>query len=147
MLGGKDGESYSYLDLADIITSESVTPGQDREELYRRVAFSILVTNLDDQMRNHGFLRGRGGWHLSPAYDINPVPNQPRVLKSYVDDDNPDASQTLQKSRVAQPVNPTFELRALVAPKSLQKRNFRRRNATQKLTVSLKPALNLQRMN
>lgn len=99
MLGGKDGESYSYLDLADIITSESVTPDQDREELYRRVAFSILVTNLDDHMRNHGFLRGRGGWHLSPAYDINPVPNQPRVLKSYVDDDNPDASIALHRAQ------------------------------------------------
>ncbi|MGR3594001.1 MAG: type II toxin-antitoxin system HipA family toxin [Limimaricola soesokkakensis] len=99
MLNGRDGESYSYLDLADVITSESVTPDEDREELYRRVAFSILVTNLDDHMRNHGFLRRRGGWHLSPAYDINPVPNQPRVLKSYVDDDNPDASIELHRSQ------------------------------------------------
>ncbi|MCY3983767.1 MAG: type II toxin-antitoxin system HipA family toxin [Roseovarius sp.] len=99
MLGGRDGESCSYLDLADIITSESVTPDQDREEIYRRVAFSILVTNLDDHMRNHGFLRGRGGWRLSPAYDINPVPNQPRVLKSYVDDDNPDASIALHRAQ------------------------------------------------
>lgn len=95
MLNGRDGESYSYLDLADVITSESVSPDADREELFRRVAFSILVTNLDDHMRNHGFLRGRGGWRLSPAYDINPVPNQPRVLKSFVDDDNPDASIAL----------------------------------------------------
>ncbi len=39
MLGGKDGESYSYLVLADIITSESVVPERDREELYLRVAF------------------------------------------------------------------------------------------------------------
>jgi serine/threonine-protein kinase HipA len=99
MLNGRDGKSYSYLDLADVITSESVTPDRDREELYRRVAFSILVTNLDDHMRNHGFLRGQGGWHLSPAYDINPVPNQPRVLKSYVDDDNPDASIALHRAQ------------------------------------------------
>ena len=99
MLNGRDGESYSYLDLADIITSKSVTPDQDREELYKRVAFSILVTNLDDHMRNHGFLRGRGGWHLSPAYDINPVPNQPRVLKSYVNDDNPDARISLHREQ------------------------------------------------
>ncbi|WP_090219122.1 HipA domain-containing protein [Litoreibacter janthinus] len=61
------------MDLADVIASESVTPDQDREELYRRVVFSILVTNIDDHMRNHGFLRGRGGWHLSPTYNINPV--------------------------------------------------------------------------
>ncbi|SDQ37771.1 type II toxin-antitoxin system HipA family toxin [Pseudovibrio sp. Tun.PSC04-5.I4] len=99
MLNGRDGESYSYLDLADVITSESVAPDMDREELYRRVAFSILVTNLDDHMRNHGFLRGKGGWHLSPAYDINPIPNQPRVLKSFVNDDNPDASIELHRSQ------------------------------------------------
>lgn len=35
MWGGKDGESDSYLDLADIMTSESVIPEQDCEELYR----------------------------------------------------------------------------------------------------------------
>ncbi|QCO54639.1 type II toxin-antitoxin system HipA family toxin [Pseudorhodobacter turbinis] len=99
MLNGRDGESYSYLDLADVITTVSVTPDADREELFRRVAFSILVANLDDHMRNHGFLRGRGGWHLSPAYDINPVPNQPRVLKSYVNDDNPDASIDLHRAQ------------------------------------------------
>ncbi len=99
MLNGQDGKSYSYLDVADVITSVSVTPDEDREELYRRAAFTILVANLDDHMRNHGFLRGRGGWHLSPAYDINPVPNQPRVLKSYVDDDNPDASIDLHRGQ------------------------------------------------
>ncbi|MFY9206669.1 MAG: HipA domain-containing protein, partial [Yoonia sp.] len=38
MLNGRDGESYSYLDLADVITSESVTPGRGRDELFRRVA-------------------------------------------------------------------------------------------------------------
>ncbi|OCW57918.1 type II toxin-antitoxin system HipA family toxin [Hoeflea olei] len=99
MLNGRDGESYSYLDLADVITSESVTPDKDRRELFRRVAFSILVTNLDDHMRNHGFLRGNGGWSLSPAYDINPVPHQPRVLRSYVSDDNADASIELHRSQ------------------------------------------------
>ena len=31
----KDGESDSYLDLADIMTSESVIPDQECEELYR----------------------------------------------------------------------------------------------------------------
>lgn len=99
MLNGRDGERHSYLDLADLITSESITPDRDREELYRRVAFSILVTNLDDHMRNHGFLRGQGGWQLSPAYDINPVPSQPRVLASYIDDDNPDANITLHRAQ------------------------------------------------
>jgi len=50
-------------------------------------------------MRNHGFLPGRGGWHLSSAYDINPLLNQPRVLKSFVDDGHPDASITQQRAQ------------------------------------------------
>ena len=36
--------------------------------------FSMAVSNTDDHMRNHGFLLQRDGWHLSPLYDVNPVP-------------------------------------------------------------------------
>ena len=52
-------------------------------------------------MRNHGFLRKIGGWQLSPAYDINPAPNAPRVLSSYVSEDNPDGSLELLKESAA----------------------------------------------
>ena len=41
------------------------------EELYRRVAFNIIVGNSDDHFRNHGFILTQKGWELSPAYDIN----------------------------------------------------------------------------
>lgn len=92
LLNGVDGESYSYLDLVDFIASESRSPESDWAELFRRVAFTILVTNTDDHMRNHGFLRRSGGWELSPAYDINPTPSAPRILKSYVSEDDADAS-------------------------------------------------------
>ena len=91
MLNGRDGEQYSYIDLADIIASESADPEADWQELFRRVAFSILIKNADDHMRNHGFLRTAGGWRLSPAYDINPEPNS-LSLRSYVSEDNADAS-------------------------------------------------------
>ncbi len=45
------------------------------------MAFNVLVTNTDDHLRNHGFLREEQGWVLSPAYDLNPVPVdvRPRV--------------------------------------------------------------------
>lgn len=45
---------------------------EDQAELFRRVAFSVLVTNTDDHMRNHGLLRHRRGWSLSPVFDVNP---------------------------------------------------------------------------
>lgn len=40
----------------------------------RRLVFSILVSNTDDHLRNHGFLRHLDGWQLSPAYELNPNP-------------------------------------------------------------------------
>jgi serine/threonine-protein kinase HipA len=50
-------------------------------ELFLRIAFGILVSNTDDHLRNHGFLRSSGGWRLAPAYDLNPMPVdvRPRV--------------------------------------------------------------------
>ena len=50
---------------------------------WRRIVFSILISNTDDHLRNHGFLwAGPAGWRLSPTYDLNPVPTdiKPRVL-------------------------------------------------------------------
>jgi len=44
---------------------------QDLEELWRRIVFSICVSNTDDHLRNHGFILSSEGWTLSPAYDIN----------------------------------------------------------------------------
>jgi serine/threonine-protein kinase HipA len=42
--------------------------------LYRRMVFNVLISNVDDHLRNYGFLwLGRTGWSLSPAYDLNPT--------------------------------------------------------------------------
>ena len=45
-----------------------------RYDLFRRMVFNICIANVDDDLRNHGFLREASGWTLSPAYDLNPVP-------------------------------------------------------------------------
>ena len=74
LLGAVDGLSseYSYLDIAQFIVSHSQHPKQDLEELFRRIAFSIAVSNHDDHLRNHGFLLNGSNWQLSPLYDVNP---------------------------------------------------------------------------
>lgn len=76
LLGYKDGTNFkdgaSYLDLVRFITQNGSQVADDLEELFRRIAFSICVSNTDDHLRNHGFLLERDGWKLSPAYDINP---------------------------------------------------------------------------
>lgn len=62
----------SYLELAEFIMREGSRPDADLRELWKRIVFSIAVSNTDDHLRNHGFLLDAKGWRLSPAYDINP---------------------------------------------------------------------------
>jgi serine/threonine-protein kinase HipA len=78
LLGYTDGASFqdgvSYLELAEFIIRKGANVNRDLEELFRRIVFSICVSNTDDHLRNHGFLLTKAGWTLSPAYDINPNP-------------------------------------------------------------------------
>jgi serine/threonine-protein kinase HipA len=76
MLEATDGAEGSYLDIADVIERHSPNAGDDLRQLWRRIAFSILIRNTDDHLRNHGFLRtSTAGWSLSPAFDLNPDPS------------------------------------------------------------------------
>ena len=75
MLGKTDGaDDGSYLDLVDFITKAGASPSEDLEELWKRIVFSMAISNTDDHLRNHGFLLTEKGWRLSPMYDVNPVP-------------------------------------------------------------------------
>lgn len=89
MLERADGEAGSYLEIADVIQRHSPRAAEDLRELWRRIAFSILISNLDDHLRNHGFLRtSSAGWTLSPAFDLNPDPRPgPRHLATAIDFD------------------------------------------------------------
>lgn len=72
-----DGEpGASYLELIDLLQSSGADTRRDCRELFRRVLFNILIHNTDDHLRNHGFFIDRNGITLSPAYDLNPVPDQ-----------------------------------------------------------------------
>ncbi|KZC38945.1 MULTISPECIES: type II toxin-antitoxin system HipA family toxin [Rhodanobacter] len=78
LTGRNDGEGGSYLDIAQAIQRHGDPGGigDDLAQLYRRIAFSILIGNRDDHLRNHGFLRTPDGWRLAPAFDINPNPDK-----------------------------------------------------------------------
>lgn len=77
MLGYKDGQDYSdgasYLELVEFIQNHGANVSHDLEQLWRRIVFSICISNTDDHLRNHGFILSDQGWLLSPAYDINPI--------------------------------------------------------------------------
>lgn len=75
MLGARDGEQGSYLEIAQAIEERSCHANVDLRELWRRIVFTVLISNTDDHPRNHGFLRtSSAGWSLSPAFDLNPDP-------------------------------------------------------------------------
>ncbi len=83
-----DGERRSYLEIAEVIENTSSRTTEDLHELWRRVVFTVLISNTDDHLRNHGFLHERGDvWRLSPAFDLNPNPAPgPTYLSTPIDD-------------------------------------------------------------
>jgi len=101
MLGAKDNEPHSYLEFVDALRQHGASPTEDMHALWRRIVFSVLISNTDDHLRNHGFLyEGQDGWRLAPAYDLNPVPVdiKPRILATAIDDDDATASLGLALS-------------------------------------------------
>jgi len=66
--------NWSYLLLADELRRISSNPKIDLKELFSRMCFNALISNLDDHPRNHAILANENGWRLSPAYDLTPSP-------------------------------------------------------------------------
>lgn len=99
MLDASDGDLRSYLELADALRQYGSDPVGDCAELWRKIVFSILISNTDDHLRNHGFLYDGqgGGWRLAPVYDVNPTPEteQPRILSTAINEDDATASLDL----------------------------------------------------
>ena len=57
----------------------------DFRDLFLRLTFTILVSNKDDHLKNHGFLYvGAGRWRLSPVFDVNPAPDRNPHLETAI---------------------------------------------------------------
>ncbi|CAN5828904.1 type II toxin-antitoxin system HipA family toxin [soil metagenome] len=69
---------WSYVLLADELQRWSARPRDDKRELFRRMVFNALVSNLDDHPRNHALVAPGNEFCLSPAYDITPSRTQSR---------------------------------------------------------------------
>jgi serine/threonine-protein kinase HipA len=88
MTDSKDGDRGSYPEIVDALVQNGARAKDDSHALYRRVVFNVLISNVDDHLRNHGFLwLDRKGWSLSPAYDLNPTPTdlKARILTTNID--------------------------------------------------------------
>ena len=114
LLGAVSGDptEHTYAEIVDAIRRHGADSQTDIEELWRRVALSILITNVDDHLHNHGFLHvARGQWRLSPVFDINPFPDRLRELKTWISEETgPQASIEALMS-----VAPYFKLHATKA--------------------------------
>ena len=86
LLEARRGESRFYTDIADglrAVCRKDMDALREMAELHRRILFTILVSNNDDHLKNHGLLyAGEGSWVLAPAFDINPQPLRHRELKT-----------------------------------------------------------------
>jgi serine/threonine-protein kinase HipA len=90
LLGKDVSEGTSYLELAEFLARRG-DPDHiqgDLEQLFRRVVFNVAVGNRDDHLRNHGFILGKRGWRLSPAFDVNPSIDKATHVLNIDDVDN-----------------------------------------------------------
>ena len=116
MVEGTDGRPGSYVEIASRLEEVSSAAATDLQQLWRRIAFNILISNTDDHLRNHGFLHEYGSsWRLSPAFDINPDPGPGRkFLRTAIDESDTTASVALLMS-----VAPFFRFREADAARTL----------------------------
>lgn len=103
LLQASRDEDRSYTEIADAIRSHGHEPTRDLQQLWRRMAFDLLITNVDDHLQNHGFLHvAHGQWRLAPAFDLNPFPDKDRESKTWLSEqDGPitDVRMLLARSR------------------------------------------------
>lgn len=85
LLQAKSHQQYTYEDIASLIRTISPKAKYDLGQLWRRMIFNILINNVDDHLKNHGFLHTTDDqWVLAPAFDLNPFPDKMRALKTWI---------------------------------------------------------------
>jgi serine/threonine-protein kinase HipA len=67
-------DRWSYILLVEEMRRVVSDPKGDARELFRRIVFNALISNLDDHPRNHALIAPERSWMLSPAYDLTPAP-------------------------------------------------------------------------
>ena len=97
LLRKEQSEGTSYLELAQFLrsTGDGANTNADLEQLFRRVAFNVAVGNRDDHLRNHGFVLGRAGWRLAPAFDVNSNIDKAEHVLNIDDTDNRPSLETV----------------------------------------------------
>ncbi len=102
MLQARRDDDRAYTEIADCLIASSPDPQHDLAELWRRIVFNLLITNVDDHLHNHGFLHtGHGQWRLAPAFDINPFPEKEQELKTWLSEESGPVSSIQEVMQIA----------------------------------------------
>lgn len=89
LLQAARNEERSYVEIADAIRAHGMHPVADVQQLWRRMVFNLLITNVDDHLHNLGFLHVENGlWRLAPAFDINPFPDKFNESKTWLSEED-----------------------------------------------------------
>jgi serine/threonine-protein kinase HipA len=88
LLQANRDEEHSYTELIDVMRSHCQDFSKDARELWRRLVFNHLITNVDDHLQNIGFLYvANNQWQLAPAFDLNPFPDKDPESKTWLSED------------------------------------------------------------
>ena len=97
LLQANRDDEHSYTEIIDVMRSKCANFVEDARQLWRRLVFNHLITNVDDHLQNIGFLySGNNQWRLAPAFDLNPFPDKDRESKTWLSEDSGPISSTQQ---------------------------------------------------
>jgi serine/threonine-protein kinase HipA len=139
MLDAKDNEARSYLEFADVLRQHGAAPKADMHALWRRIVFSIMISNTDDHLRNHGFLwgghPGGGCLQLTTSIRFPPISSrgfcpQPSILTT---------ARPLCSWRFMSPVISNWARERPVRSQGRRGRRLRRGESRRRSLVSLRP--------
>jgi serine/threonine-protein kinase HipA len=89
LLQARRDDEHSYTEIIDVMRAKCENFIDDARQLWRRLVFNHLITNVDDHLQNIGFLySGNQQWRLSPAFDLNPFPDKDPESKTWLSEDS-----------------------------------------------------------
>lgn len=88
LLQSSRNEEHAYTEIVDAMRSACADFSASAQQLWRRLVFNFLITNVDDHLQNIGFLYvDKNQWKLSPSFDVNPFPDKDRESKTWLSED------------------------------------------------------------
>ena len=89
LLQANRDDEHSYTEIIDVMRAKCENFMDDVRQLWRRLVFNHMITNVDDHLQNIGFLySGNNQWRLAPAFDLNPFPDKESESKTWLSEDS-----------------------------------------------------------